>query len=490
MPGQENFISSLKRKFRPAQGEVIPTRESDLDFAMSCNGYNATRGTDWKYDHNARGVALSEFKGQQVAFFGPGNPSSKFYLLDDFGAPRLLSALSQEAVTDVIGKFRPIDEAQAARIAFILGGIVRHMVSTNPLSEDIEEKTANAVKFVANMTILGNRNSTDAIASAMAMYVISKGPIENSNYFSNYVRLMSQAIKDDPIHPLETSDLGLSQVARLRNFMDRIADKDPESLPDIGKQKEAFGEFPTVGAEFHFPGDTPEKQRNFWQRLAILNMSQYQRGSYIQLSRNDRDVIEVRMNPSIYPVAIATWNHMKLLLPELSQAFFTITINRTDKNFDWTDEVDQSLLNKLRAIGFLTYASIFENVPRTEGTEEVDFGNIYLGQTVKMHNGKYNFSGNWSGGEGKHGQLAVYTGFGGNFPHLAYYLSMALAKPYLLDRFANNPLFKKSTLADALKVRPKYRRNIFTSIQRGVENNTELRQVYNASKKIMRLLNP
>lgn len=488
MPQIENPFTLLVTARDPA--ELPPHLQSDLNFAMMCNGYYAGEEMDWQYIPIAKLAAAEVFKGQQVTFFGPGSTNNNFYVMEDVGAPRFLSAMNQEAVTDVIGKYRPFDEVRAARIAFILGGIVRHMATTNPLAEDIEEKTAKAVKFVANMTILGNHESADAIASAMAMYVISKGPIENSNYFSKNVDLMSQAIKDDPIHPLETKDLGLSQVARLRNFMDRIAEKDPENLPDIGQQKEAFGEFPTVGAEFHFPGDTPGKQRNFWQRLAILNISQYQRGSYIQLSRNDRGVIEVRMNPSIYPVAIATWNHMKLLLPELNQAFFTVTINRTHKNFDWKGEKDKVLLNKLQAIGFLAYASIFKNIPPTVDSEEIDFGKLYLGQTVKMYNGRYDFSGQWAGGKGSYGQLALYAGFGGNFPHLAYFLSMALADESVLGSVAHHPLFEKSTLADTLSKTPEYRGYLLRSIMHSIEKNAKLKKAHDAGNEIMKLLNP
>src|SRR6185312_7575726 len=97
-------------------------------------------------------------------------------------------------------------------------------------------------------------------------------------------------------------DLGLSQVARLRAYAKGCDTNQP--LPDLHELRERLNGFPTVGAEFHLPVEPAIKpESTLWKRLALLNMSQYQTGSSIQFSRNDRDVLEIRMNPSDWPTA-------------------------------------------------------------------------------------------------------------------------------------------------------------------------------------------
>lgn len=467
--------------------ESLSQREKDFHFAMQCNGYFLLKSGEWWFDSDTTRPFVEEFKGQYVSFFGP-NSYNPFFSCENVNHVLFIDAFSQIQTTGVIGKYRKIDEDQAARIAFLFGGMVRHLVYQNILAEKIRD----AVKFAAGMTMLGERQSADAIASAMAMYIISGGSLDEDRYFTGTVYHMAEAVRRDPVVPLETKDLGLSQVARLRTFVHNIQAEKYPSLPDTAGYEAAFDEFPTVGAEFHFPSSALREYPNFWQRLAILNMSQYQRGSYVQLSRNDRDVIEVRMNPSIYPITIANWKHIRFLLPELNQAFFTLTINRKNKtgDFSWSNNRDIVLLNNLRALGLLSYAGLFKNVPRMEKSEEIDFGTVYLGQTVKIHNGEYTFSGNWSGGKGHWGQFAIYAGFGNNFPYLAYYLSMTLANPNILTSVRENLLPQIKTLKDALAVKPDDRRGIFSAIQSCVETDERLSKAFESGKRIVELLNP
>lgn len=465
--------------------ERLSQREKDFHFGMQSNGYFLKENGDWEFSSATTAKLAKSFKGQNVSFFGPNLPPLENKFFSDKETrflPMMISIFKQETVTDAIRKYRDIDEDQAARIAFLLGGMVRF--ESSEFSDPI-----NAAKFVARMTRLGERKSADAIASAMAMYVLSGGSLKENVAFVGNIYHMGEVIAKDPVTVGKTTDLGLSQVARLRHFLDTIYAKRNREFPDIKEQEMAFYEFPTVGAEFHFAPDAPQEYPNFWERLAFLNMSQYQRGSYIQLSRNDRGVIEVRMNPSIYPIAIANWNYMRYILPELNQAFFTVTINRREKNFSW--ESDRQLLDKLRGLGMLSYAGLFIDIPRQERSEEIDFGNVYLGQTVKMQDGEYDFSGAWMGKEGRSGQMGIYAGFGDNFPYLTYYLSMALVKPDIL-----RGVFKKGfvpsirTLKAALALEPRVRKDFFKTIQNHIEADKRLSNASEAGQRIVELLKP
>lgn len=469
--------------------EQLSEYEKAFYFAMRCNGYLRVKNGGWRFKPLLMVPFVKEFEGQRVSFFGPG-PNDILFANIGVDIPRLQNAFRQPPVLDAIRKYRQFDEDQASRIAFLLGGLIRHATFDSSSLAEI----AKSVNFAARMAMLGEKRSADTIVSSMAMYIISGGSLEEDKSFERSVYHMGEAVAEDPIKPQETSDLGLSQVARLRGFWDKIQETRARPMPDISEDMAVFADFPTVGAEFHFPSDAPTRYPNFWQRLAILNMSQYQRGSYIQLSRNDRDVIEVRMNPSLYPITIVNWNHLRLLLPELNQAFFTITINRGDfhGDFHWRNTYDTPLLGKLQRVGMVCYAALFENVPHAERSEEINFGSVYLGQTVKLQEGKYNFTGNWRGGEGLHGQFGIYAGFGDNLPHLAYYLSMVLANPDILPN-EDLPFFynEARTLQGALELLwPHERRRIFSVLQGGIEDDRRLRAAAQAGRRMMELLNP
>ncbi len=463
--------------------------QRNLHFAMFCNGY-IFKDNEWIFSPTISKLFVrEEFTGQRVAFFGPNNVAP-FYSGINLNYNQFREAFNQPSVSNLMGKYRALDEGQAARIAFILGGLVRH-IKTVPYPPD---PIMQAVNFVSRMAMLGEEKSGDAIASAMAMYVISGGPLEEDNSFKGAVFNMSEAIRADPITPQKTIDLGLSQVARLRSFNERTQFQRSHPFPDITHLEESFKNFPTVGAEFHFPADVLQKSPNFWQRVAILNMSQYQRGSYIQLSRHEEGLIEMRMNPSIYPVTIANWNHMRLLFPELDSTYFTITTSRLSKNFDWTDDKDKSLINSLRAVGMLCYAGVFANIPTKGNQAEINFGSIYLGQTVRMADGKYKITGDWNGGSGISGQLSIYAGFGDTLSNFAYYLSMSLANRSILDPFgrvySRVRLSSIQTLNKALEVPPVVRRYVFEKLQSQIEQDKRLKQALGDGKEIIRALNP
>lgn len=486
----------IRRALRGLDPDVPKTRlavstpdQDAVRFAMQHNGFRPGLNGEWIYDQSLVKPLVEQFKGTRVSFFGPGlrNLQNIHFSGDNLGHHFLEPAFNQKGVTDTLNKLRAIDDTTAARISFILGELIRHLTIHPTLSL---ANTTDSVKFVSQLTYLGGPKSTEAIAAACSMYIISGGRVlanDPLNHLKESVYYMAEAIDKDPVTLSDTNDLGLSQLARLRYY---FAKGKGGTLPDIDREWQVFKGFPTVGAEFHFSPDAPFKFPNFWQRLAVLNMSQYNPGSYIQLSRNDRGVIEVRMNPSSYPVAVATWKHLQLLLPELNQAFFTTTLSRNISDFAWENVDDYPLLAQLRAVGMVCYASNYQDVPPKGKQAEISFGSVYLGQTVRLSGDDFLFTGLWSGKQGDKGQLGVYSGFGANFPDLAFNLSVVLAAPNVLGNRTRRVLSRVNTLEDALNLKPSDRMSIFHSIKNLVESNSRLREISSSGKRIMQLLNP
>ena len=498
MENIDGLYANVSTRFNPemhlSDAGLTPS-EKHLIFAMRSNGFFRTKDSSWLFNHGAAVSLESEFLSLKTSFFGPGGSDHGFFsTFDDNNEadPQpLLSAFSQDAVIKVIDKYRGTNEDVASKIAFILGGLVRY--NSSKFSEPPRD---DWVKFTAQMTNFAQDYSSLAVASSMAMYIISGGSIEPSNRFKRDVFFMAEAVEQDPVDPLVTADLGLSQTLRLKSFIDRLNHQPADKFPDIKLLKEPFHNFPTVGAEFHFPVNAPEENNYFWERLALLNMSQYQEGSQIQLSRDDRGVIEVRMNPSIYPVTIANWRRMMYLLPELKRTYFTTTLNRSAKtdDFNWCVESDNNLVKKLKSIGLLCYAGLYEDIPEKRKIEEIQFGTVYLGQTVRMVDGIFSLTGNWGknyypAGSGEYGQLGIYAGFGELFPYLTYYSSMVLANPDVLKDFNKNFWEQIKYLRDALSLSPEDRRDIFSGIQENIQKFKRLHTAHVAGQEIMTQLN-
>lgn len=455
-----------------------------LDFAMGANGF-IKDGETWTFNPGFLRSTKEQYRGQQVSYFGPNGEDHPFFTVDYSDPFIFIRVLGQPSVSDVVNKYRRIDASLAFRVSYLLGGVARQMLSDGSKISD----TVKGVDYVAGITKLGEGKSGDSIASSIALYVISGGSTKHDADFNGWVYRMAEAIKEDPIAPTGTIDLGTSQVARLRGLIDRRDGDGARDFPNIGEQLRNLDGFPTVGAEFHFPLKDPDRSRSFWRRVALLNMSQYQKGSYIQLSRTDREVVEIRMNPSVYPVTIANWRYIKGVLPEIENAFFTMTFNRpgVGENLDWKNSNDKDLLRAVRGLGFLTYAALFGNVPSQDTREEIDFGDIYLGQTVRVEGGEYSFDGYWGGGEGHCGQFGIFAGFGKNFPHLAYYPSMAFASSDVLNT-TGKALRGVSTLASALSLAPHERSSVFGNFNRAVTANPKLRMATRAGNRIVSIL--
>lgn len=472
------------------QSETLRQQTPDLRFAMETNGYvECSDGTwqeiDYKNLSQLRRDAEhleSVFGDQFLTPFPTNNPKVI-----------LARALNQAPVLDVVRKYREVDETQARRISFLLGGIAWLLKNRRIDDKGIE----NAVAFAASMTKLGKPKSGEAIAAAMAMYVLSGEPLRENDVFKGHVYRMAEAIAEETITPpWETANLGISQATRLLGFIRKMRNAQDVGQQDLGQpvtsaiahHKEAFATFPTIGAEFHILR-TEKINDTFWQRVAILNMSQYQNGSPIPFSRAEGKLIEIRMNPSIYPVATATWNLMRLLLPELNGSYFTMTINRRDRNF--SKATDKDLITLLHGLGNLRYAAFFKGVPSVVTPRQVNFGDRYLGRTVRVTDERFSPSGGWYLGLGKQGQLNICTGFGDLFPGLAFYLSMGLAEPAILERDVLGYDIRKATsLTGADKFGENDIRNIFEALNRSIVNNQKLNTKVGPGERILEELKP
>lgn len=457
-------------------------------FTMTQNGYTLDENGKWKFSHKLIEGKIAEFTAQQRTFFGPDTTNDVYSPTSAQRPERFESILKDQKVIDMIQKVRDKDEHIAGRLAFILGGVIRERWMQDGRGRNNRGEIKQAVNFCADMVDLGDERSADAIATAMAMYVRSSGNTVRDSLFERNVAHMAAAVSEDPISVQETSDLGMSQLVRLRKFNDRRFGNPNNELPDISQERTALSGFPTVGAEFHLWPQETRTLPNFWERVALLNMSQYKPDSSIQMSRNDRDVVEIRMAPSEYPVTVANWQYMRLMLPELNKAFFTITMNQQDKSFWWEDPNDAKLLTKIKALGFLSYSALMSDLPPTSNSDEINFGTGYLGQTVKYKNGKPEFSGLWQGGTGGRGtcgQLGLYIGYGDVFPDLAYYLSMGMMDPKTVLRNTDGLLGSVRTLRDAMKVDERDRKRFFDGVRNRIASKQRLDNATQAGDQII-----
>lgn len=469
-----------------AQLYDFPEEEQALQFAMRCNGFFGDTSNHWESVSATQWPIIDHFSAQRISFFGPiaAKESDNFFLCDRLPSGKYLAALSQPSVKRLIGKHMEQDLDQAVRLSFLLGGLVRHF-KDRPASQ-----MEKIVDSAAHIALLGQSTSADAIMSSMAIYFMSGGEPKFDNAFKRNVFFMAQAVEEDPITPNSTYDLGLSQVARNRIYSNLLEDLPQTELPDLARYGTALNCFPTVGAEFHLPPESLLKDPKLLQKLVILNMSQYQPGSHIQMSRKDKNIIEVRMNPSVYPVTMANWEYLKNRLPLLGNAFFWTTLNRVEDNdFSYSKNGELNLINQLRELALLSYAAVYEEVVANDRPSEINFGEIYLGQTVRLIDGKYKFSGLWSGGGTGYGQISFYTGFGDNFPHLAYYLSMALVKPSILSPIRKH-LPSINTLGQAIELGDVNRRFAFNSIDNLIQGDSYLSQAAADGRAITEQLMP
>lgn len=385
--------------------------------------------------------------GQDYKSYKQQPSEGELSILNKAGAPQLLDTLRGDSITQ-------------SRVGFILTGLVGHSsFYWMDSSVGIER-----VKYAVDLIASGGVKSAEAIAVAAASYIHSGGVIGDVRLLSD-TAIMARAIEADPIRAQETPDLGLSQAFRLNYFRDPLDQSRPyekriqtpfsrrglmrnfqnqrpqrlerwdPALEEWERINQLEPNLPTIGGEFHFApdfrdGNVPPifvQNTTLLRRLAILNMSQYQRGSSIPFSRMDGRVPEVRMNPSTFPVASAIWGMMTILVPELNRNYFNISVG--DRSGMYLREVDMDLAKRMHSLGSLLYAANYKTVPATENRGGVYFGDYWFSQTVQINAGKFKLGGDYD----KRGQLNFFLGYGRMFEELSLYLSMVAVEPRLLD---------------------------------------------------------
>lgn len=487
----------MKHELIPDNSSFLPV---DLDsrltevgqgyqIGMRANGHRQKRDGTWEFDKEAVASIARRYNYQKVSFFGPSG-GTRFYSDRQTDPSWFIGSFQQSKVANTIRLLYDTNPQLSNRVSYLLGGVVREQMM-DPSNFHGTKGLDDKLDFIAQMTRLAEEKSTEAVTSVMARYILSEGSPKSDHKFDGEVYHMAEAVADDPIDIKHTRDLGLSQVARFRSFIGKLSGSE-EYFPEIEGELSAFDGFPTVGAEFHFTPNAASEIPDLWRRLTILNLSQYHTESAIQLSRDDQGVIEVRMNPSIYPVTIANWNYMRLLLPELNRTSFTITLNRNNVqgDFFWGNKADEKMLQALHGLALLNYVRYFEEEPGDALPGEINFGSSYLGQTVSVEDSKFYYRGLWNGGRGKYGQFGVFAGVGDSLPDTAYYLSMVLHDPSSIDGQYGKDLRFLRRFYDAYGIGSHWRRNIFAAIDEHIAANPDLSHAKVNGNKIMAKLNP
>ncbi|MDP3987437.1 MAG: hypothetical protein Q8P81_04400 [Nanoarchaeota archaeon] len=354
---------------------------------------------------------------------------------------------------------------------------------------------------------------------------------------------MSDAILADPIKPENTPDLGLSQAHRLHHFLSQQKGETPET-PDLSGHMAELDELgvPIVGAEFHLSED--QEIKGLERNLFVLNMAQYQPCSKIPMSKDDEGLMEVRMNPSYFPVTIANWELMKNLLP-LDETSFFLPITPVPKSNRELNDI-KSLLNIVYAshyeveaerrftpsqktlerilIGLvgagaggavsiitglvvgvdtppnhmftsgwtalfasMTGTAILAHTTRING--EPAIGEHYFGLTQTLKNGEYTLhnilrdvNGRVPSADQHKYQLNLYPGYGKVFPEQAYYASMAYTAPEILDTV------RKRTgtvgLKKASEMKPEKMRSILDEVNDQILENPTSRRATEIGQEI------
>jgi len=178
---------------------------------------------------------------------------------------------------------------------------------------------------------------------------------------------MSSSIFRDPVNPRNIEDLGLSQAYRLYGSLNQS-----KKLPDVSL--EGLSELPTIGAEFHFN----EELEGIYEKLLFLNMAQYHKDSDITLSGRSEGVIEVRTNPSYYPVTVANWDLMKKMVP-LDDVYFSLTVTPLPE--------DTKKLNQLKSLTNIIYADHYDSVKKFKILNKEHLRDVYFALGVTTHLG-------------------------------------------------------------------------------------------------------
>lgn len=335
-----------------------------------------------------------------------------------------LAALTGEKILRSATRFRGIDEDLAIRFCQRIGYALRCFQPGE------SESVASAMSQLANMA---TPSSMEAVLASGIQYFSQTRDFELSDEFKGNVFGMADAIDQDWTSYTKTADIGLSQVRRARAFLGYGNNYQSQDQVLGNSYLDAW---PTIGAEFHLSPEGPFNE-TFWQRVALWNMTQYQDNSSIPFSALYQGSVEIRMNPSIYPLAIVNWTLLNDILPEVSKSTYFMTLCPSEGNFRSKDKSTTTALRELTNLARLCYLLEYETSPEQGPGGDVDFGDTHISQTVQLINGSLQLVGNFN----EYGQLAFYTGIRDNFPTLAYYLSMGHIAPELLSDGINSPDF-------------------------------------------------
>ena len=335
---------------------------------------------------------------------------------------------------------------------------------------------------------------------------------------------MSSSIFKDPVNPRKIEELGLSQAYRLYGLLNQS-----RKLPDVSL--EGLSELPTIGAEFHFDREL----EGIYENLFFLNMAQYHENSSIALSGRDDGVIEVRTNPSYYPVTVANWDLMKKIVP-LDDAYFSLTVTPIPEDAKKLNQL-KSLTNIIHADNYksvkkfgVSYKERFRDISLAVGAlsllispaffnswgmnnyynalsmaitcplafylalkierpihnrrGEIGIGEHYFGQTQKLDNGEFDLTGKVHKVNGKIPkrkskrdklQLSIYSGYGNVFPTQAYYVSMAYLEPEILEIVERG--VGNISVNDAVEMSKKDIENILSTVDRKIMGNSKLSEI-------------
>ena len=163
---------------------------------------------------------------------------------------------------------------------------------------------------------------------------------------------MSESIMHDPVTTVSIEELGLSQAHRLYRFLNSSGKRPCVSLDELKG-------LPVIGAEFHLRKEAV----GIHEKLLTLNMAQYQNGCPIPLSEEEAGLagveedilVEVRMNPSYYPITVANWELMRKIIP-IDDSYFFMSITPPPKN---TRQIKQ-----LQSLANIIYADRYETIEK------------------------------------------------------------------------------------------------------------------------------
>ena len=350
-----------------------------------------------------------------------------------------VAAAKLSTSSDLVKTVGKTDLTAARRINYLIEG-VSYELAMKDLARGTQDLIPKIEFMVSSAKIASlSPKSSEAATAALAKYILLEGQITESKGFQEDLGQMAEAVSKDPITPLFTADLGISQGLRLKAFIrNKQGLQADQKADEVSSLSAKLSGLPTLGGEFHFtPVDALDPahpiEPSLLRRMIFANMSQYQPGSFVPFAGKDMRVPELRMNPSNYAVSTANWEMLSHLFPELNTSYFTVTLGKTGNGeFDTSDAY---LLGRLRGLASLVYAANFTGVSPEAHAGTSNFGDAWMGQTVTLEDGKFQLKGD---ARVSRGQANIFAGAGRTYPDMAYYLSMGMNRRDMLPTIAES----------------------------------------------------